>query len=337
VSEWSDTRVLVTGAQGFIGSWVAERLLDEGAQVFVLDRPVRARSRFALRGLEERCVAVAADLRDVDSLRAALDGHTIDAVFHLAATAIVGAATASPLATLEVNVAGTWNLLEACRCATVAPTRIVVASSDKAYGVHEQLPCREEHALRPRYPYDASKACADIVARSYAHTFGLPVAVTRLGNVFGGGDFNFSRLIPGTIQALLAGEQPVIRSDGLLERDYLYAQDAASAYLTVAASLADPMLWGRAWNASIGTTVSVLSVVEQLIEISGSAVEPDVRGEGTPHGELTRLWLDSSAMLSELGWAPRWRLWPALEETYRWYERAADAAPRPALPLPSAP
>jgi CDP-glucose 4,6-dehydratase len=158
-----------------------------------------------------------------------------------------------------------------------------------------------------------------------------------MGNVFGGGDFNFSRLIPGTIRALLAGEQPVIRSDGRLERDYLYAQDAASAYLAVAASLADPKLWGRAWNASIGSTFSVLRIVEQLIEISGAAVEPDVRGEGTPHGELTRLWLDSSAMLSELGWAPRWRLRPALEETYRWYEQAAYAVAHPAVPLPAAP
>ncbi len=261
MSTWTGTRVLFTGAQGFIGSWVAERLLDEGAQVYVLDRPPAELSRFRLRGLEERCTPVAADLMDADSLRRALDEQDVQAVFHLAATAIVGSATTSPLKTFEVNVRGTWNLLEACRLADAPPRRIVVASTDKAYGAHEELPYRESHALQPRFPYDASKGCADIIARSYAHTFGLPVAVTRFGNVFGGGDFNFSRLIPGAIRALLEGERPTIRSGGLMERDFLYAEDAVTAYLAVADSLDRPELHGRAWNASIGEPVTVLEVV----------------------------------------------------------------------------
>ncbi|HXA55278.1 MAG TPA: GDP-mannose 4,6-dehydratase, partial [Solirubrobacteraceae bacterium] len=176
---WTGTRVLFTGAQGFIGSWVTERLLDEGAAVHVLDRPPSEPSRFRLRGLHKRCTPVAADLLDPASLRRALDEHGVEAVFHLAATAIVGSATSSPLSTYEVNVRGTWNLLDACRTAAQPPRRIVVASTDKAYGAHEQLPYREDHALQPRYPYDVSKACADLIARSYAHTFGLPVAVTR--------------------------------------------------------------------------------------------------------------------------------------------------------------
>jgi CDP-glucose 4,6-dehydratase len=313
--------VLFTGAQGFIGSWVAERLLDEGAEVFVLDRPPADPSRFLLRGLHERCAAVAADLLDVESLRAALEEHGVQAVFHLAASAIVGSAAASPLATYETNVRGTWSLLEACRTASEPPRRIVVASTDKAYGAHEQLPYRESHALRPRYPYDVSKACADMIARSYADTFGLPVAVTRFGNVFGGGDFNFSRVIPGTIRALLAGERPVIRSSGLLERDFLYAEDAASAYLAIGASLDRPELRGRAWNASIGQAVSVLEIVRRLIAIAGADVEPDVRGEGTPHGELTAQWLDSGALARQLGWTPEWDLQSGLQETYRWYAR----------------
>ena len=320
-STWRGTRVLFTGAQGFIGSWVTERLLDEGAQVLVLDRPPADPSRFLLRGLHERCTAVAADLLDVGALRATLDERGVQAVFHLAASAIVGSAAASPLATYEVNVRGTWSLLEACRTASEPPARIVVASTDKAYGAHEQLPYRESHALRPRYPYDVSKACADMIARSHADTFGLPVAVTRFGNVFGGGDFNFSRVIPGTIRALLAGERPVIRSSGLLERDFLYAADAASAYLAVGESLDRPELWGRAWNASIGEPVSVLGLVRRLIEISGAQVEPDVRGQGTPHGELTRQWLDSGAIGEQLGWRPEWDLPSGLRETYRWYER----------------
>lgn len=319
MSTWAGTRVLFTGAQGFIGSWVAERLLDGGAQVLVLDRPPAELSRFTLRGLPERCTAVAADLLDPDSLRVAIEDHGVQAVFHLAASAIVGSAGTSPLSTYEVNVRGTWNLLEACRVADEPPVRIVVASTDKAYGIHEHLPYREDHALQPRYPYDASKASADIIARSYAHTFGLPIAVTRFGNVFGGGDFNFSRLIPGTIRALLAGERPVIRSNGLMERDFLYAEDAVTAYLAVAGSLDAPALRGRAWNASIGRPVSVLELVKRLVAISGLKLEPEVHGDGTPHGEIERQWLDCGAIAAELGWAPGWDLQRGLQATFEWY------------------
>jgi CDP-glucose 4,6-dehydratase len=336
VDNWSGTRVLFTGAQGFIGSWVTERLLEEGAELLVLDRPAVELSRFRLRGLPERCTAVQATLEDPASLHRAIEEHGVQAVFHLAAAAIVGSATSSPLSTYEVNVRGTWNLLEACRTASETPRRIVVASTDKAYGIHEQLPYREGYALQPRYPYDASKACADIIARSYAHTFGLPVAVTRFANVFGGGDVSFSRLIPGAIRALLEGERPLIRSNGLMERDFLYAEDAVTAYLAVAESLDRPELHGRAWNAGIGHPTTVLEVVEELIDISGLDVEPDIRGEGTPHGELTRQWLDCSAIAEQLGWRPEWDLRRGLEATYRWYERSS-AALRLAVPAPSAP
>lgn len=341
MSIWTGTRVLFTGAQGFIGSWVAERLLDEGAQVLVLDRPPAELSRFVMRGLHERCIPVSAELLDVGSLSRALEQHEVQAVFHLAASAIVGFASSSPLKTYEVNVRGTWNLLEACRLASQAPQRIVVASTDKAYGAHEDLPYREDHALRPRYPYDASKACADIIARSYAHTFGLPIAVTRFGNVFGGGDFNFSRLIPGTIRALLSGERPVIRSNGLMQRDFLYAPDAVAAYLAVAGTVDRPELAGRAWNASIGHPVSVLEVVRALMDIAEVQDEPDVRGHGTPHGELSHQWLDSSAISEQLDWTPAWSMQRGLEATYAWYERElpqtpalSSAAPRLAVPRP---
>jgi CDP-glucose 4,6-dehydratase len=319
--------VLFTGAQGFIGSWVTERLLEEGAEVIVLDRPPAELSRFRLLGLHDRCTAVSATLLDPESLGNALEEHGIQAVFHLAATAIVGSATSSPLTTYEVNIRGTWNLLEACRVASEPPQRVVVASTDKAYGVHEDLPYREDHALKPRYPYDVSKACADIIARSYAHTFGLPVAVTRFANVFGGGDFNFSRLVPGAIRALLAGERPVIRSDGLMQRDFLYAEDAVTAYLAVAGSLDRSELHGRAWNASIGRPVTVLEVVRQLTEIAGLGVEPDVRGQGTPHGELSRQWLDSSAIAEDVGWTPAWTLERGLEATYQWYAQELPRIP----------
>jgi CDP-glucose 4,6-dehydratase len=328
-ASWADTRVLFTGAQGFIGSWVAERLLDEGAEVLVLDRPAAELSRFRLRGLDERCTPVSADLQELDSLSRVVEDHGVQAVFHLAAATIVGSTASKPLSTYEVNIRGTWNLLEACRLAAEPPARIVVASTDKAYGTHEDLPYREDSALQPRFPYDTSKACADMIARSYAHAFGLPVAVTRFGNVFGGGDANFSRLIPGTIRALLAGERPEIRSDGKMERDFLYAEDAVTAYLAVAGSLDRPELHGRAWNASIGRPVSVLEVVKRLMAIAGREDEPDVRGAGTPHGEISRQWLDCSAISEHLHWTPAWDLEQGLETTYRWY--AQELPPIPAL------
>jgi CDP-glucose 4,6-dehydratase len=331
-SAWAGTRVLFTGAQGFIGSWVTERLLDEGAQVLVLDRPAAEASRFCLRGLHERCTPVSADLLDLDSLSRAIAEHGVQAVFHLAAATIVGATTGKPLGTYEVNTHGTWNLLEACRLAEEPLQRIVVASTDKAYGIHEDLPYREDSALLPRYPYDTSKACADMIARSYAHTFGTPVAVMRFGNVFGGGDASFSRLIPGTIGALLAGERPVIRSDGLMERDFLYAEDAVDAYLAVAGSLDRPEMFGRAWNASIGHPVSVLEIVKRLMAIAGREDEPDVQGQGTPHGEISRQWLDCSLIREHLGWTPRWDLQRGLEATYEWY---AQETPRISAPAGS--
>jgi CDP-glucose 4,6-dehydratase len=313
---------LVTGAQGFIGSWLAERLLDEGARVVALQRDVPALSRFRLAGLAERCDLVQADLCDYESLLRVLNEYDVSIAFHLAAQTIVGTAHRSPLSTFETNVRGTYTLLDACRATGVVgdPVRaIVVASSDKAYGEHRELPYREGFALEPRYPYDVSKACTDMIARSYAATYGMPVAVTRLANVYGGGDFNFSRIVPDTIRALIAGERPVIRSDGTPERDYLYVEDAVDAYLAVLDSLASEEQRGRAWNAGNGQPVSVRALVEKLIAAAGAEVEPEIQGEGKPAGEIDRQWLDSSAIRAELGWEPRWELERGLAETHRWY------------------
>jgi CDP-glucose 4,6-dehydratase len=213
--------VLVTGAQGFVGSWLAERLLDEGRRVVALRRDVDPASRFRAEGIEERCILALADLTDHDALVRVMNEHGVEEVFHLAAQTIVGTANRAPLATWEANVRGTWSLLEACR-ALGTVRRVVVASSDKAYGDHDELPYREDFALQPRYPYDVSKACTDMIARSYSHTYELPVAVTRLANVYGPGDLNWSRIVPDSARALARGERPVIRSDGTPERDYLY-------------------------------------------------------------------------------------------------------------------
>jgi CDP-glucose 4,6-dehydratase len=314
--------VLVTGGQGFIGSWLVERLLDEDARVVVPRRDVPALSRFRLEGLEERCEVVQADLLDYESLVRLINEHDVRSVFHLAAQTIVGTANRSPHSTFEANVRGTYNLLEACRTTGVVGDpveRIVVASSDKAYGPHETLPYQEDHALQPRYPYDVSKACADMIARSYAATHGLPVAVTRLGNVYGGGDLSFSRIVPDTARALVEGRDPVIRSDGSPERDFLHASDAVDAYLVVAESAPDRP--GTAWNVGPGEPISVLEIARRLIEVSGRDAEPEVEGTGTPSGEIDRQHLDSTRIREALGWRPVTSLDDGLGEAWRWYER----------------
>jgi CDP-glucose 4,6-dehydratase len=317
---WEGESVLVTGAQGFVGSWLAERLLDEGARVVVPRRDVDPQSRFRTDGIEERCTVVLADLVDHDALVRVVNEHEVSAVFHLAAQTIVGTANRSPLSTFEANVRGTYNLLEACRVAGEGVERIVVASSDKAYGQHNELPYREDFALKPRYPYDVSKACTDLIARSYASTYGLPVAVTRLANVYGGGDVNWSRIVPDTARALVRGERPVIRSDGTPERDYLYVEDAVGSYLAIAESLDREEHRGRAWNAGWGRPHAVRTVVDKLIEVSGKEIEPEVHGEGTPHGEIDRQYLDSSAIRAELDWSPRVDLDEGLGRAWGWYE-----------------
>lgn len=319
--------VLVTGAQGFIGARLTERLLAAGARVIVPRRDVPAFSYFRVQGLEERCDVVQADVGDYGALIRIVNESSVRVVFHLAAQTIVGTANRNPLSTFESNIRGTWNLLEACRAAGVVGDpveRVVVASSDKAYGSHETLPYREDFPLQPEYPYDVSKAAADMLARSYARTYELPVAVTRLANVYGGGDANFSRIVPDTAQALVKGDRPVVRSDGTPQRDYIHVEDAVSAYLAVADSLSRPELRGRAWNAGAGEPVAVIDIVRRLIEVSGRELEPDVRGSGTPHGEIDRQWLDSSAIRSELGWRPEWDLDRGLAEAYGWYAEHLD-------------
>ena len=310
----------MTGAQGFVGAWLAERLLELGARVVVPRRDEPAETRFRSEGIEARCEVVQSDLTDLHAFLRVLAEYEVRWVFHLAAQTIVGTAGRAPLGTFEVNVRGTYTLLEACRLAG-GVERVVVASSDKAYGAAERLPYREDTPLRPVWPYDVSKACADLIARSYAATFGLPVAVTRLANVYGGGDLNWSRIVPDTCRALVRGERPVVRSDGTPERDYLHVDDAVDVYLAVAASLDRPELHGRAWNAGRGEPLSVVELVRRLIGVSGRALEPDVRGAGTPPGEIDRQYLDSTAIREELGWTPRVELDEGLRRTWDWYSQ----------------
>ena len=286
-----------------------------------LRRDVDPEARFRTEGIEDRCTLALADLTDHDALVRVLNEHEVER--RLPPGGADDRGHGQPLAARHLGGQRARHLHAARgvprrsgRC-----ERVVVASSDKAYGDHDELPYREDFALQPRYPYDVSKACTDLIARSYAHTYDLPVAVTRLANIYGPGDLNWSRIVPDTARALARGERPVIRSDGTPERDYLYVEDAVDAYLAIAASLDRPELRGRAWNAGWGRPVPVIEVVRTLIAVSGRDVEPDVRGQGTPHGEIDRQYLDSTAIREQLGWEPRWDLERGLAATWEWYER----------------
>jgi CDP-glucose 4,6-dehydratase len=325
------SRALVTGAHGFVASHLSRALLERGDSVTVLDRPDPRladvggprRSGLDLLGIRDEVQLVEADLRDAEAVCGAVAGA--DAVFHLAAQTIVGVARQSPLETLEVNVRGAWNIFEACREQGVG--RVVFASSDKAYGASPELPYREDFPLRAAYPYDASKAAADIIARSYANAYGVPLAVTRFANVYGGGDLNFSRLIPETVVAALEGRAPVIRSDGSPERDFLHVEDAVAAYLAIAEALGGREAFntggaaGEAFNAGGDRPHSVREVVELIAAASGSGVEPDFQGVGNPDGEIDRQFVDSTKLRELTGWRPQVSLEEGLRRTIDWYRR----------------
>ncbi len=310
---------LVTGAYGMLGSWLVRALLERGDRVTVLRRDDVPGSALVVEGLDRRCAVVHGDLLDAGLLDRAIGEHEVDTVFHLAAQTIVGTARRSPLSTWESNVRGTYLLMEACRTQGVA--RVVVASSDKAYGAHGELPYREDHALAPIHPYDVSKACADLIARSYWHAYGVPVAVTRFANVYGGGDRHPSRLVPGAIAAALAGRAPVIRSDGSPERDFLYVSDAAAAYLAIADALDGGAARGEALNAGGDAPHAVRDVVALVCRLAGAAVGPDVRGSGTPDGEIDRQFVDSSRLRALTGWRPEVGLEEGLRRAIAWYRR----------------
>lgn len=318
---------LVTGARGFGGAWLARALLERGERVVSLDheRPDRPQSTLGLLGIEDEVVDVTGDLADAELLERTVREHEVDTVFHLAAEAIVSTVAASPVRAFETNVRGTWNVLEACRANGV--DRVVVASSDKAYGAHDELPYREDISLKPTAPYEASKAAADLIARCYWPSYGLPVAVTRFANIYGGGDLNFSRLVPEAVCAALDGRAPVLRSDGSPERDLLYVEDAARAYLAIADGLDSDAVRGEAFNAGGGRPYSVEEVVELVVRLSGSDVEPDVRGTGNPAGEIDRQCVDPAKLREATGWEAQVELEDGLGRTIAWYREHPEVRP----------
>ena len=322
--------VLVTGARGFAGAWLAKALLERGDSVVSLDRRPRdsRSSTLALLGIDAAVADVSGDLRDGDRLRRLLREHRVGTVFHLAAETIVATVASSAARAFDTNVRGTWIVLEACRAEAVE--RVVVASSDKAYGAHRELPYREEFGLRPTAPYEASKAAADLIARCYWPSFGLPVAVTRFANIYGGGDLSFSRLVPEAVCAALDGRRPVLRSDGSPERDFLYVTDAAAAYMAIADRLDRDGVRGEAFNAGGGKPHRVGDVVDLILRLAGSDLEPDVRGAGSPPGEIDRQWVDSSKLAERCGWRPEVSPEAGLRQTIEWYREHPEVRPRQA-------
>jgi CDP-glucose 4,6-dehydratase len=290
--------------------------------VVAIRRDEPAASALELLGVSDRVDSVHGDICEEGLIARTLNEYEVDSVFHLAAQTLVGVANRSPRSTFETNVRGTWMLLEACRAHGVRAA--VVASSDKAYGPKAQLPYSEEQALVPRFPYDASKAAADLIARSYWHTFGVPVAVTRFANLYGGGDLNRSRLVPEAIGAALAGRSPVIRSDGTSERDFLYVDDAVSAYLAIWERLDMETpdrggAAGEAFNAGGGEPHRVGDVVALICRLAGGGVRAEIRGAGNPHAEIDRQWVDSAKLSALTGWRPRIGLEEGLRRTIEWY------------------
>jgi CDP-glucose 4,6-dehydratase len=319
-------RALVSGGHGFVASHLARALLERGDAVTVLDLAAPPLSGLVLQGIADQVELIESDLRDGAKVGATIESGEFDVVFHLGAQTLVGPAMSDPTATFETNVRGTWTLLEACRRGETPA--VVVASSDKAYGPSDELPYREDMQLRPASPYEASKAAADAIALSYWPAYGLPVAVTRFANIYGGGDLNFSRLIPEAIAAVLDGRRPQIRSDGSPERDLLYVDDAVAAYLAVehAVGAGGPGA-GEPFNAGGEQPHSVTEVLETIASVSGSGLDPEFLGVGNPAGEIDRQYVDSAKLRGLTGWAPAISLRDGLIRTLDWYRDHPEVRP----------
>ncbi len=316
-SPWKHKNVFVTGATGLLGSWLTKKLAADGANVTALVRDWTPKSNLVLDGSIDKVNVVRGEVEDLAVLERALNEYEIETVFHLAAQTIVGAANRSPLGTFEANIKGTWNVLEACR-QTSSIKRVVVASSDKAYGDQEKLPYTEETPLNGTHPYDVSKSCADLLCNAYHKSYKLPVCVTRCGNFYGGGDLNLNRIVPGTIVSLLRGERPIIRSNGKFIRDYIYVEDGVDAYLHTAEAMQDEKVHGEAFNFSYEKPMTVLQIVAAVTKLMKSDVKPKILNQAS--NEIIDQHLSSRKARRLLGWKPVFNLEKGLSKTIEWYE-----------------
>lgn len=314
---WLDRNVLVTGCTGFLGSWLTIALVDRGANVvgLIFDEDPRAQ---LVRSDYNECIRrVYGSVTDYVLMERVLNEHDIETIFHLAAQPLVRAANRAPLSTFETNIQGTWALLEAAR-RSPSVGRVVTASSDKAYGDQDTLPYAETAPLQGRHPYDVSKSCADLIALTYAETYDLPVCVTRCGNIYGGGDLHWDRVVPGTFRSVLRGERPVVRSDGTLTRDYLYVEDIVSAYILLAERMDNSALHGEAFNFGMNDPKTVLDLVDAICRVAGCQDLKPIILDKAPN-EIQHQYLDSTKANRLLGWEPAWSLEGGLRETLAWY------------------
>lgn len=314
---WKDRNVFVTGCTGLLGSWLTKSLAEKDANVIGLIRDSVPKSDLNWSGVNDKIVTVKGEVEDYFLLERAINEYEIDTVFHLAAQTIVTIANRNPISTFKSNIEGTWNILEACRRAPLVK-RIVVASSDKAYGDQVKLPYDESIPLEGRHPYDVSKSCADLICRAYFETYALPVCVTRCGNFYGGGDLNFNRIVPGTIRSVLNNERPIIRSDGSFLRDYFYIKDGAEAYLHLAKSMEDKCIHGDAFNFSTEQPLTVLDIVKKVLNAMNSDLEPVILNKTT--NEIKDQYLSAQKAKDLLHWKPLYTLDNGLKETVAWYE-----------------
>lgn len=315
-SFWKGRGVFVTGASGLVGSWLVEELLALGAKPVCLVRDTVPDSRFFFERFNEKVVCARGELEDFNSVERTINEYEPKTIFHLGAQAIVQTANRSPVPTFRANIEGTWNILEAARMHEKCIEHVVVASSDKAYGDQPVLPYTESTPLQGQHPYDVSKSCADLISQAYAKTYGLPVVISRCGNFFGGGDLNFNRIVPGTIQSLNAGEAPIIRSDGKFIRDYIYVKDAVSAYVTLAEKYA-PKLKGQAFNFSNETQMDVLEMVALIAKLMKKNIKPTILNQAS--GEIRNQHLSAKKAREMLGWKAAYGIEQGLKETVSWY------------------
>ncbi|WZL71496.1 GDP-mannose 4,6-dehydratase [Clostridiaceae bacterium 35-E11] len=313
---WKEKNVLVTGCTGFLGSYLVQDLVRKGANVTGLIRDFVPNAHFYTTKDVQKINIVNGSLENLETLERSLGEYEIDTVFHLAAQAIVGIANRNPISTFHANILGTWNILEACRRSPMVQ-RIIVASSDKAYGDQEKLPYDENMPLQGKHPYDVSKSCADLIAQTYAHTYNLPVSITRCGNLYGGGDINFNRIIPQTVRAVLKKEPPVIRSDGTFIRDYFYVEDAVNAYLLLAEKMEALNLRGEAFNFSNEIQLTVVTLVEKILKMMNSDLKPIILNEG--NNEIRHQYLSAEKARNVLGWKPLYDIEEGLAKTIKWY------------------
>ena len=322
-SFWRDRSVLVTGGTGLLGSWLVKQLIDAGSNVVCLVRDWVPQSELVRSHRIEQVNIVRGDIVERELIERTLGEYEVEVVFHLAAQTIVGIANRNPVSTFSTNIEGTWNLLEACRRSPKVAS-IVVASSDKAYGDQEQLPYNESMPLQGRHPYDVSKSCADLIAQTYAASYNLPVAITRCGNFYGGGDLNWNRVVPGTIRSVIRGERPIIRSDGKFVRDYFYIEDGAAAYMLLAERLAsDSALRGLAFNFSNESQVSVIEMVDLILKKMNSSLRPEVLNQAS--NEIRHQFLSAERARTILNWYPQFTLESGLDRTLGWYREFLDA------------